>query len=195
MELPEISDLEGPRHNQLDPLQLYERSREREVRRGDEIRRNVINFLCSELGNVGLKVEPEYKRSVYKVGDNVRFLLKASAEADPYKDHERCFFGVMPEIYFEKLFFAGEDNRPEYRFALFACGYRDGMPRRLYAIPADFLVTDSTKISADGKGEFKLNIEIDAGNQWFSQDVEKRNIGKYSFTLEQLRNAICGVYF
>lgn len=165
------------------------------MRRGDEVRRNIIRFLYSELKKAGLKLELEYRNSIYKVGDNVRFLLKASAEADPYRDHERYFFGVIPGIYFEKLYFGEEDNKPEYRFALFACGYRDGMPRRLYVIPADFLIADSTKASMDGKGELKLNIEIDGGNQWFSQDIERRDIGKYLFTIEELRNSICGVYY
>ncbi len=161
------------------------------MRKGDEIKENVINLMRL------LKLDLRKKgQNVYGVGDNMRFYLKASAVHHP-KNDKKYFFDITSNILRHNLTWTDADGKPEHRFVLFCLGYMNGRPERVYAVPSCYLanLANGGKFS-ESRGQFKLSIEIDDHNnpqhQWIIEDPEQKDLAEYSYSsIEDLIYRIC----
>ncbi len=124
--------------------------------KSNKIKDNIVELFELELAMAQVKVAKEEKikwnQSIWKIGNSIRLYLHVSAEGRRLSEYTEYFFGFQDSLrdHFQEKY--------EERM-LFACGYTNGMPEKLYLIHATDILHDETIVQQQ-KDSYKLHIEL-----------------------------------
>ena len=121
-------------------------------RESDEVKGNIMKLLELELGRAKIAIRQE-ARSIWKIGDSMRIYLTFSIGRS-LSNYMEYFFDFQDSLLGDFMDLYGE-------YMLFACGYANGMPKKLYRIYARSILDDESIVkSSIRRDKYEVHIEV-----------------------------------